>query len=158
MATSRCRNVRPESRGWHCLAVAAIAALSMACSGSTGPDRFAVPAHRAEWEAQHIASYQYDYLVTGYFISYEGKPIRIVVRDGEVQSAAFIADTEPLAEPAEFWPTIAELFDRAERASAAGALSGIRYDSLFHFPAEIDISGPPDASGSLFVTNLHPFQ
>ena len=136
----------------------AVAGVCLACSASTGPDHFDIFVQRSEWEAQHITSYQYDYLVTGYFIVYEGRPVRVVVRDGVVQSAVYIADGEPVPGPTSEWPTIDQLFDRAEAASAAGTLTGITFDSRLHFPTEMDISGPPDASGSVFASNLHPIQ
>lgn len=147
---------RMKPRRAYSFAVGVIVCVAAACSGSTGPDRFDLPIRRAQWEAQHITSYQYDYLVTGYFIVYEDRPVRVVVRDGVVQSAVYIADGEPVPGPTSEWPTIDQLFDRAARASAAGALTGIQYDQRYDFPSEIDISGPPDDSGSLLATNLQP--
>jgi hypothetical protein len=136
----------------------AVAAVCLGCSASTGPDHFYLAVQRSEWEAQHLTSYQYDYLVTGFFIDYAGKPIRLTVHNGEVQSAVFVADSEPILGPASSFPTIDQLFDRAEAASAARTLTGITFDSRLHFPTEMDIAGPPDANGSVFASNLHPIQ
>lgn len=136
----------------------AVAGVCLGCSASTGPDHFDIFVQRGEWEAQHITSYQYDYVVTGYFIDYVGKPIRLTIRDDEVQSAVFVADSQPILAPASSFPTIDQLFDRAEAASAAGTLTGITFDPQLHFPTQMDISGPPDASGSVFASNLHPTQ
>jgi hypothetical protein len=158
MVASMDGGVRRKSWVARCLAVVAISVVAAGCSASTGPDRFDVPIHRAEWEAQRITNYEYDYLVTGFFIDYAGKPIRITVRGGEVQSARFVADSQPPLVPASSFPTIDQLFDRAEAASAGGTLTGITFDPRFHFPTEMDISGPPDASGSVFASNLHSIQ
>jgi hypothetical protein len=75
-----------------------------------------------------------------------------------VQSAVFVADSEPILAPASSFPTIDQLFERAEAASAGGTLTGITFNPHFHFPTEMDISGPPDASGSVLASNLHPIQ
>ena len=149
---------RRKSLVERCIAVVILSLLTAGCSASTGPDRWDVPVQRAEWHAQGITNYEYDYLVTGFFINYAGKPIRITVRNGEVQSAVFVADSEPMPQPATFLPTVDELFDRAVAASSAGALTGISFDPRLHFPTEMDLAGPPDASGSLFVSDLHPIE
>ncbi len=158
MVASMYTRVRRESAVARCVAVIVLAVIAAGCSASTGPDRFDVQVHRAEWAAQGITNYEYDYLVTGFFIDYAGKPIRLTVRDGEVQSAVFVADSEPMLAPASSFPTIDQLFDRAEAASTRGTLTGIAFDPRLHFPTEMDISGPPDASGSVFASNLRPIQ
>jgi hypothetical protein len=141
-----------------CIAVTVLSLVVAGCSASTGPDRLDVPVQRAEWDAQGITNYEYDYLVTGFFIDYAGKPIRLTVRDGAVQSAVFVADSQPTSGPPSSFPTIDQLFDRAEDASAKGLLTGIAFDPHLHFPTEMDIAGPPDASGSVFASNLRPIQ
>jgi hypothetical protein len=145
----------PSRAHWLLLAVGACIA---ACSGSTSPDRFDLSVHRAEWEEKHIASYQYDYLVTGYFIDYAGRPIRLTVHDGAVESAVYISDGTPVPGGPNSFPTIDQLFDRAAEANAHDLLTGIRYDSRYDFPAEMDIAGSPDASGIIMATNLEPAQ
>lgn len=157
MVTLAGAEARARMRSTLWIAASAVVCLAAYCRITTGPDHFdQLPIHRAAWEALHITNYQYDYLLTGFFINYAGKPIRIVVRDGAVQSAVFIANGELAPGPTSNWPTIDQLFVRAAQASAAGTLIGIRYDSRYDFPTQIDISGPPDASGSLFATNLEP--
>ena len=145
---------QPWLRGarWFALCVAML--LAVACKDSTSPNGAELTSRRAQWDSQHIANYQYDYLLTGFFINYEGRSIRIVVHDGVVQSAVFIDDGQPTSGRPGDWPTIDQLFDRADSARTGGALSGIRYDSRYGFPTQIDISGPPDAGGSLFATNF----
>jgi hypothetical protein len=136
----------------------AVAAVCLGCSASTGPDHFDLAVQRSEWEAQHITSYQYDYLVTGYFIDYAEKPIRLTIRDDRVQAAVFVADSQSTLVPASSFPTIDQLFDRAEAASAAGTLTHITFDSRLHYPTEMGISGPPDGSGFVLASNLHTIQ
>ena len=136
----------------------AVVGVCLGCSASTGPDHFDLVVQRGKWEAQHLTSYQYDYQVTGYLIDYAEKQIRLTIRDDKVQSAVFVADSQPTLVPASSFPTIDQLFDRAEAASAAGTLTDITFDSRLHFPTEMGISGPPDASGFVLASNLHPIQ
>jgi Family of unknown function (DUF6174) len=112
--------------------------------------------HRAQWAARGITAYQYEYQVTGFFIGYAGQRIRLVVRDGVVESATLVADGKPLPGPLTEWPTIDRLFDRAMEAAAAGVLRGVRFDPQLDYPSEIDLDGPPDASGSVLATSLRP--
>ncbi|HET7549738.1 MAG TPA: DUF6174 domain-containing protein [Gemmatimonadaceae bacterium] len=158
MVASMNAGVRWTSLVARCIAVTLLTLVATGCSASTGPDRLDVSVQRAEWNAQGITNYEYDYLVTGFFIAFAGKPIRLTVRNGEVQSAVFIADSEPTLEPASSFPTIDQLFDRAEDAGAEGLLTDIAFDPQLHFPTEMDIAGPPDASGSVFASNLRPIQ
>jgi Family of unknown function (DUF6174) len=73
-----------------------------------------------------------------------------------VQSAtdAVTGQAEPGA-PAS-WPTIDKLFDEAMEAAADGSLRGARFDPALDYPTEIDLAGPPDASGSVFASGLLP--
>ena len=158
MVTSMNTGARRKPWVARCIAVTVLSVVAAGCSASTGPDRFDVSVQRAEWAAQGITNYEYDYLVTGFFINYAGKPIRLTVRDGEVQSAVFVADSEPTLEPASSFPTIDQLFDRADATSAGGTLTSIAFDPHLHFPTELDIAGPLDASGSVFASNLHRIQ
>jgi hypothetical protein len=48
------------------------------------------------------------------------------------------------------------LFNLALGAADGGDLTAIQFDSALRFPRRIDIAGPPDASGSLFASNLQP--
>jgi hypothetical protein len=136
--------------------LAAVFCLVAGCSATTGVSQHELAVRRARWEARGIADYQYDYLVTGFFINYGGRPIRIEVRHGVVQAATFVATGEPVPGQVSEWPTIDQLFDHAAQAARDGRLRGVRFDPRFDFPAEIDLAGPPDASGSLYATNLQP--
>jgi len=136
--------------------LAALALLAAAsCKAPTADDGTQLALHRTQWEAHGITSYQFDYLVTGFFIAWEGRHIRIVVRGDTVNAATFVDTGEP-AGSLTTWPTIDELFDQAQRAAAAGTLRDARFDAQLDYPSEIDLAGPPDASGSLIVTQLQP--
>jgi hypothetical protein len=113
-----------------------------------------VSARRARWAAHGLTSYEYDYEVTGFFINYAGRSIHLVVRAGVVQSATDVATG--LAEPGATsqWPTIDALFDEAAQAAAGGSLGSVRFDPTLDYPTQIDLKGPPDASGSVFASGL----
>jgi hypothetical protein len=46
------------------------------------------------------------------------------------------------------------LFERAAQAVRVKALSAITYDPVFDYPTRMDLAGPPDASGSVFASDL----
>jgi hypothetical protein len=129
------------------------ASTAVACREPTGT-RDDVVRHRARWTARGITSYRYDYRLTGFFIAFAGKTIRIDVRAGAVQSATDAATGQAMPGPTTQWPTIERLFDQAESAAALGDLRGITYDPVLDYPTQIDVNGPPDASGSLFASGL----
>ena len=134
-----------------------IAAVSLfaGCGESTSPvPKSEISAHRTEWTQRAPAAYEYDYRLTGFFISFAGREIHVVVRDGVVQSATDVATGEPMAGPLTTWPTVAALFDEVTKAADAGMLRGVRFDPVLGYPTEIDLNGPPDASGSVFATGL----
>jgi len=120
------------------------------CHDPTGSSPSSVAAHRAQWAALGITSYQYVYELTGFFINFAGKPVRVVVRNGAVESATEVATGQPMPQPLTQWPTVEKLFD-----GAVGA-THVTYDARYHYPAEIDLSGPPDASGSSLASDLVP--
>jgi hypothetical protein len=128
---------------------AALVAL-VACRDPTGSAPSVVAAQRARWTALGITSYQYDYEVTGFFINFAGRRVHLVVRNGAVQSATDAATGQPMTQPLTQWPTVERLFDEA-----AGA-ARVTYDARYHYPTEIDVSGPPDASGSVLASDLVP--
>jgi hypothetical protein len=144
-----------KSTGLALVAAAVLASAVLACrdpAGPTSPDEIAV--HRARWSARHLTKYQYDYKLTGFFINFAGRPIRVTVIDGAVTGAQDLTTNQQMPEPPSTWPTIDQLFDQAEHASEAGTLRSIRFDPTFDFPAQMDLAGPPDASGSVFASGL----
>ncbi|HEX6534159.1 MAG TPA: DUF6174 domain-containing protein [Gemmatimonadaceae bacterium] len=161
--------MRIPPRHLHLTALCAAALLAVGCSSPTSDNRpddhpngrsvgttpSEVTAEREQWASHGVKSYEYDYTIGGgFFIVYADHPIHVVVRDGVVAAAADVETGEPLPGPLTFWPTIDTLYARAARAAEAGTLLGLRVDSALGYPTEIDLAGPPDASGSLFASNL----
>jgi hypothetical protein len=133
------------------------AAVAAGCSDSTGPQPSDdIQAHRARWAAHGLVGYSYDYRVTGFFISYAGHHIRLEVRDGVVRSATDVATGQAMPGDPARWPTIDALFDQAQHAADAHALHAVRFDPVLDYPTDIEVSGPPDASGSVFASDLQP--
>ena len=115
-----------------------------------------VASHRAQWLARRPAAYQYEYATTGFFTAYGGRRFRLIVRTGAVQSATDVATGQVVTDTVVRWPTIDQLFDQAAQAAAAGTLRGARYDAAYGYPTELDLAGPPDASGALMAIGLAP--
>lgn len=115
-----------------------------------------IAAHRTHWTQRALAAYEYDYRLTGFFIQFAGRNIHLVVRDGVVRSATDAATGEAMTGPLTQWPTIATLFDEVTQAADGGVLRAVRFDPVLEYPTEIDLDGPPDASGSVFATGLRP--
>jgi len=139
-------------------ATISLLAATMAACGTDGP---IVPipddlnSQRAAWAAQNLTDYSYDYAETGYFICCtEGQEVTLGVRNDTVVSAVFTATGQPVTVAHTRFPTIDELFDRAEQALRNRALKGIAFDPRLHYPMRIDFDGPPDASGSVFAVRL----
>jgi uncharacterized protein DUF6174 len=107
--------------------------------------------HRAAWEAQGLTDYSYVYELDGFLINYAGKPIRLEVRQDTVRSAVVIATGDTLAG---HWPTIDDLFDQAAEAQHDDILKAITFDPVLSYPVRMDLSGPPDASGSVLAGQL----
>ena len=112
--------------------------------------------HRAHWAAHGLTKYTYVYETTGFFIATSGRKIHLVVINGAVQSATDVATGQPMDGPLTQWPTIDALFDRAKGADDAGLLRDIRFDPALEYPSEIDVGGPPDASGSFLASAVIP--
>ena len=125
-----------------------------ACSNPTEISSNDISAHRARWSARGLTKYAYDYKVTGFLISYAGHDIHIVVLNGAVASATDMTTGQIAPGDPSSWPTIDKLFDEATQAAANGSLRDVKFDATFDFPSELDLSGPPDASGSVFATRL----
>ncbi len=133
-----------------------IATMWACTSVSTAVSPASIETQRAQWTSHALTRYSFDYRVTGFFIAYAGKPIRIVVINGNVSSAQDLTTNQTMSGPLTQWPTIDSLFARASAAASAGTLRAIRYDPTDGYPSEIDLNGPPDASGSIFASNLQP--
>jgi hypothetical protein len=121
----------------------------MACSDSSGPNTSQIQAQQASWRSHFIRDYQYLYEQTGF-----NKTIRVIVLGDTVRGASdtLTGDSIPIA-----WgvvPTVDGLFSMALGAADGGTLSTIQFDQALGYPRRIDIAGPPDASGSIFASNL----
>ena len=129
-------------------------AMSIGCHDPTSVQSTELAKRRAQWVAHGLTSYEYDYRLTGFFIQFAGDRIHLVVRDGAVQSATDLTTGRVLAVAPQQWPTIDDLFDDAQRAADNGSLTRVLFDGQLDYPSEIDIAGPPDASGSVFAAGL----
>lgn len=131
--------------------------LSVGCSSSTAPRSPDVALRAAIWSQRRPTDYAYDYqLGSGFFIEFAGRWVHVVVRGNAVVSATDVETGEAMRESLTTWPTIDQLFEDAQEAAQSGSLLGIRYDPQYGYPTEIDLAGPPDASGSLYARNLAP--
>ena len=124
------------------------------CHEPTSVQSSELALRRARWAGHGLTSYEYDYRLTGFFIQFAGDRIHLVVRDGAVQSATDLTTGQTLAVAPQRWPTIDHLFDDAQRAADSGSLTRVLFDGTLDYPSEIDIAGPPDASGAEFATEV----
>lgn len=146
--------MHPSSLRHRASRVALAFLLLAGCREPTSVQSSELAARRARWEAHGLTSYEYDYRLTGFFIQFAGDRIHLVVRDGAVQSATDLTIGRVLEVTPQRWPTIDDLFDDAQRAADTGSLTNVLFDAQLDYPSEIDISGPPDASGSVFAAAL----
>ena len=128
--------------------------VSAGCHDPTSVQSSELAARRARWAEHGLTSYEYDYRLTGFFIQFAGDRIHLVVRNGAVQSATDLTTGQALTVAPQQWPTIDDLFDDAQRADDAGSLNRVLFDETLDYPSEIDIAGPPDASGAVFATGV----
>src|SRR5262245_52788450 len=137
-------------------ALSPLAVALVACSDATGPTPEDVLAHRAAWLAHNLTKYTYIYETRGFFINWEGQPIRVAVSNGVVVSATFATTGEPAsASPTDF-PTIDKLFDQAVNAARDRTLRAISFDGQLSYPQRMDLDGAPDALGSLIAIQVQP--
>jgi hypothetical protein len=137
--------------------VLAVLSLVAGCSDSTEPrvSSADIVQHRAEWASHHLTRYAYDYILgNGFFINFAGHTMHIVVIGGVVSSVRDVTAGQDMPGDLSGWPTIDALFDEAMTAQSANALTAIHFDRTYAFPTEMDLAGPPDASGAVFASNL----
>jgi hypothetical protein len=128
----------------------------LACLDSTGPTASQIRAEQARWRGYFIRDYQYLYQQIGFYSPITGKVILVIVIGDTVRGATdtLTGDSIPLA-----WgvvPTVDGLFSTALGGASDGSLTAVQFDSALGYPRQIEIAGPPDASGSLFAANLQP--
>src|SRR5512138_1837611 len=143
-----------RSVSWLRLLTAAVVLSTAACANPTEMSSTDISAHRARWSAHRLTKYAYDYKVTGFLISFAGHDIHLVILNGVVQSATDLVTGQSAPGDPASWPTIDKLFDKAMQAAADGSLRNATFDPTLDFPTELDLAGPPDASGSVFASRL----
>jgi hypothetical protein len=124
------------------------------CGTSTGPSLDVLEQAQARWDGHHFTRYAYQLTEQGFFNTFAGHPIRLVVIDGVVSSAQFAgtADSVP-ADPAGL-PAVDQLFAQAIAAERAGTLTAADFDTTTGLPTRLVFDGPPDALGSLLADDL----
>ena len=135
------------------LAGLATAALVSCDSGSSVPSVADLQQHQAAWASHHLTRYAYRYMTSGYFISWDGQLMRLVVLGDTVRSAQFVATNDSVP-GATGLPTIDQLFERAITARENGALLAAEFDTTLGFPTRLVFDGPPDASGTITASSI----
>lgn len=126
-----------------------------ACQSSpTVPSVADLETAQAEWQSHNLTRYAYQYETTGYFIAWSGQAMRLVVLGDTVRSAQFVATYDSVPAVPSSLPTIATLFTMAIAARQDGQLIAVQFDSTYGYPTRLQLAGPPDASGTIFASNL----
>lgn len=120
-------------------------------TGPTAPSLIDIERAEAQWSAHNLTRYAYQYETTC-CNALSGQAIRLVVIGDTVRSAQFVATNDSV--PVAFLPTIDGLFALAITLREEGRLAGARFDPTFGYPARLEISGPPDASGVILASNI----
>lgn len=148
--------MRPKSVLRLILASAAAMLLAAGCREATGITTSELTAHRERWISFRPVIYEYDYRLSGFSTAFGGHRIHLAVYDGVVRSAMDLDMQQSLSVSPGQWPSIDDLYDETLEASRDGRLRAVRFDPAVDYPTQIDFSGPPDASGSVFASNLQP--
>jgi hypothetical protein len=125
-----------------------------ACDAPMGPNVETLAQHRADWATHNLSRYAYQYEITGFFNALEGRAMRLVVLGDTVRSATFVATGDSVPLTASLLPTIDQLFAEGIAAAQNHTLTGVSFDSVFNYPVEMDLAGPPDAGGSVLASHL----
>lgn len=131
----------------------ACAALASCDNSSSVPSVAEIQQHQAAWASHHLTRYAYRYMTSGYFISWDGQLMRLVVLGDTVRSAQFVATNDSVPGAAGL-PTIDRLFQQAIAARENGALLAADFDTTLGFPTRLVFDGPPDASGSVTASGI----
>ncbi|HET7790553.1 MAG TPA: DUF6174 domain-containing protein [Gemmatimonadales bacterium] len=131
--------------------------LSVALAGCTGPELatvYDVMQHQTAWSSHQLTRYTYVYEETGFFNNLAGQAISLVVIGDTVRSATFVSSGDSVPVPLSRFPTIDGLFAEARTLLDQNTLAAIRFDPALAYPVRMDVSGLPDASGSIFASGL----
>lgn len=120
--------------------------VSRSSSGAATAD--ALRERQGQWQALGVRDY--DVVVTlGCFCPPERtQPTRVEVRDGRVVRATTVATGA--AQPADAYPTIDALFERALEAAAAGEQLEAAHDERFGWPTRLMIGSLAADAGTLY--------
>lgn len=148
------REALPLVRRWGAKLVLGLTLVGLSCDSPTGPSVETVVQHQAAWATHNLSRYAYQYEITGFFNTLEGKAIRLVVLGDTVRSATFVATGDSVPVAPSLLPTIDKLFEQAIAAATDNTLTGVTFDPTFSYPLQMDLAGPPDAGGSVFASHL----
>ena len=123
-----------------------------ACGQPTAPTSGDLAAHRTIWLEKAPSHYSYQYEITGFFNALDGKPMTLEVRQDTVRSATFTQTGQPVPGSPAGLPTVDDLFIFASNMLENHWLGSIVFDPRFGYPVQMDIDGPPDASGTVLAT------
>ena len=126
-----------------------------ACTEPTASSQEAVLERRAEWVARELVDYSVTFRQDGFFNAVGGRSWRLGVTGGVVRTAVEVGTGVAFPDPtANGFLSVTQLFDWAVQLAANDRLEAITYDRTLGYPTLIQISGPPDASGTITLSNL----
>lgn len=139
--------------------VVALAALLAACGSSNDPNAFAraeLSRHRTQWHSAALHDYAYDFQIAANLAPAVTQPVRITVTADHVTRVVNRFSGAEVSITAYPWPTIDDLFDRADQALASGdVLVTITYDATLGYPTHIVVpERTPDSGWSATAGNL----
>ncbi|WP_119396274.1 DUF6174 domain-containing protein [Salinibius halmophilus] len=115
--------------------------------------------NQALWAQQRVSSYQYEIDVVCFCPIDFRRSKRITVVDGEIASAVFVDNNEPVPQAlAQQQKTIAQWLDDIARMQADGpALLEIEYDTEFGYPRVINSDYSIDIADDELQVTIHNF-
>lgn len=120
----------------------------------TAPTQTDLQRAQAAWKARGFSRYAYRYETVGFFNAFDGRVMRLVVLSDTVRSAQFVATNDSVPVAPATMPTIDALFARAIAASVSGTLVSVTFDPILGYPTVIELSGLPDARGSILASAI----
>jgi Family of unknown function (DUF6174) len=136
------------------LLIGIVTSLLSCHAAPTAPTHTELQRAQAAWKARGFTRYAYRYETVGFFNAFDGRVMRLVVLSDTVRSAQFVATNDSVPTAPATLPTIDALFARAIAASVGGTLVSITFDPVLGYPTVIELSGPPDARGSLLASAI----
>jgi hypothetical protein len=110
------------------------------CEDPLGPERDALAAARARWEASAPTAYHFQFRRLCFCGPATIRPVRIQVLEDEVVAVRDVESGQPVTEPLDSFPTIEDLFDEIEDALDREAYRlEAMYDVQFGYPIDVSI-------------------